>query len=436
MIPTDRFAALLILAGLMIGFSGWFAPLLPAGGAAAALAAVLAAWDWLRLARLDKPQISRLVDEKLSLGAENLVTLRVRNVSRSKLSGAIRDEYPEDFHAAGNVMAVSIAPRAEVDLAYHVTPPNRGDFQFGDVYLRIRGPLGIVVRQIKYPMATAAKVYPNILDLRRYEIGLRKERVMQPGQRTTRVHGRGTDFESLRDYVPDDEFRAVDWKASARKGKLIARQYQEEKSQNVMLLLDCGRTMGPVIDGLSRLDWSINAAMMLAHVAAIRGDKVGLMAFGEEILGFAPPKAGKGQTLNLLGLTYNLQSASGDSDYYRAFPFFARRWTRRSLVVVFTELTDPDASQPLISQISALTRKHLCMVVTMADPAIARAAHSDAKVPEDVFRAAAARQVVRSRRMAAAQLARLGAIVVDVPPSQFTPAVVNQYLKVKSIARL
>jgi uncharacterized protein (DUF58 family) len=436
MIPTDRFAILLIAAGLIIGFSGRFAPLMPVGAALAALTLVLAAADWLRLARQGKPEVTRTVDDKLSLGAENLVTLRIRNSAYSRLSGAIRDEYPEDFTAKGNVIDIDLAARSETDLTYHVTPPHRGDFEFGDAYLRLRGPLGLLIRQIRYPLAQEVKVYPNLLDLRRYEIGLRKERLMQPGQRVMRIHGRGTDFESLRDYLPDDEFRAIDWKASARTSKLMSRQYQEEKSQNVMILLDCGRVMGPVIDGLSRLDWSVNAAMMLAHVAAIKGDKVGLMAFGEQIQTFSPPRAGRSQTLNLLGLTYNLQSAAGDSDYYRAFPLFSRKWTRRSLVVVFTELVDPEASKPLISQITGLTRKHLCMVVAMADPAVSAAASREPETPEDAFRSATAKQVIHARKLAAAQLVRAGALVLDVLPHQFTPAVVNQYLRVKSAARL
>jgi len=427
---------LLIAAGLMIGFSGWFTLLMPAGLALAGLALVMAGSDWLSLTKLGRPEVTRTVDEKLSLGAENLVTLRVRNSSFGRLRGALRDEFPEDFVAHGNVTDVDIAPRAESDLTYHVIPPRRGDFGFGDAYMRVRGPLGLLTRLIRFPLTEEVKVYPNILDLRRYEISLRRERVVQPGQKMTRVHGRGTDFESLRDYLPDDEFRAIDWKASARKGKMISRQYQEEKSQNVMILLDCGRVMGPVIDGLSRLDWSINAAMMLAHVAAIKGDKVGLMAFGEQIQSFAPPKAGKSETLNLLRLTYNLQSASGDSDYYRAFPFFARKWTRRSLAVVFTELDDPEAAKPMISQISSLTRKHLVMVVAMADPAVVRASTGAPKSAEDAFKTAVAKQVIQARKRAAAQLARAGAIVLDVPPNAFTPAVVNQYLRVKSTARL
>lgn len=435
-IPTDRFVFILIIAGLMISFSGWFAPLMVAGITLVVLTLVLAAADWQKLISLGKPEVKRTVDEKLSLGAKNLVTLRIRNSSFSRLSGAIRDEYPEDFSAHGNVIEIAIPPRSEIDLTYHVTPPHRGDFAFGDIYLRLNGPTGLLIRQIKYPMQEQVKVYPNILDLRRYEIGLRRERVVQPGQRVMRVHGRGTDFESLREYLPDDEFRAIDWKASARRNKLISRQYQEEKSQNVIILLDCGRVMGPVVDGLSRLDWSINAAMMLAHVAAIKGDKVGLMAFGEDIQTYSSPKSGKSQTLNMLSMTYNLQSAVGDSNYYRAFPFLARKWNRRSLVVVFTELVDPEASKPLISQISSLTRKHLCMVVAMSDPAIYAAIKTEPGKSGDAFQIAAAKQVIQGRKLAAAQLTRAGAIVLDVPPPHFTPAVVNQYLSVKSTARL
>lgn len=436
MVPTERLALLLILAGLLIGFSGWFSLLMPVGVVLVAVALVLAGKDLLWLGRIPAPEITRVVDDKLSLGAQNAVHLRIRNASQFRLQGYVRDEYPEDFSAEGNVIPLNLAPRTETELLYHTTPPHRGDFEFGDAYIRLRGRLGMMTRQVKYPMYKAVRVYPNILDMRRYEIGLKKQSIVQPGQRVTHIRGRGTDFESLREYMPDDEFRSIDWKASARRSKFISRQYQEEKSQNVLIVLDCGRVMGPVINGLSRLDWSVNASMMLAHVAAIKGDKVGLMAFGEDILGYAPPKAGKSQVLSLLRMTYNLESATGDSDYYHSFPFLTRKWTRRSLVVVFTELTDPEASKPLISQLVGLTKKHLCVCVAMADPAVLEAANVEPVSPEDAFRAAAAKQVLRDRKLAAAQLARAGAMVVDVLPEQFTPSVVNQYLRIKSAGRL
>lgn len=436
MIPTNRFVVLLVISGLVVGLSSVSDLLWPVGIGLAALALALTVADGVALSRLRTPEIHRNVDEKLSLGAENLVKLQISNRSHYPIYGRIRDEYPEDFSGAGNVLKLDLPSRSNIELTYKITPPHRGDYEFGDVYLRLRGPMGLLTRQIRCPLRQEVKVYPNLLDLRRYDMNIRKERLTQPGLRSVKVYGRGTDFESLREYLPDDEFRSIDWKASARLNKLVSRQYQLERSQNVMIVLDCGRVMGPVIDGLSRLDWGINAGMMLAHVAASRGDKVGLMAFADQVTAFSAPKSGKSQALNLLRVTYNLRSAEGDSNYSRAFPFFARKCSRRSLVVIFTELTDPEASRPLISQIALLARKHLCVVITMADPEVLKAASDEPKTAQDVFQAAVAKQVIRSRQLAAAEVMKSGAIVLDVLPDEFSPAVVDAYLNIKASGRL
>lgn len=433
MIFTLRFVTALVMGALMVGLSGWARELALAGMALSALAVVLALADWLWLmrARLD---VTRTCDEKLSLGAENPVSLTLRNNGYTRLRGAIRDEHPEGMDARGSVIAIDLAPRSVTEFLYRVFPPRRGDYGFGDAYVRILGPLGFAMRQIRYPMRREVKVYPNLLDMRKYDLGLR--RATQAGQRVTRMRGRGTDFESLRDYLPDDEFRSVDWKASARRAKLVVRQYQQERSQNVVIVLDCGRVMGPVIDGLTRLDHGINAAMMLAHVAELKGDKVGLMSFAEDIISYLPPRAGRSQTLTLLSTTYNLSDAEGESNYARALTYLGRRWTRRSLVLVFSDLVDPESSRHLIAHIASLTKRHLCACVTLADPAMIEAAYSDPKEPADAFRSAAARQALHARKLAAAQLARAGAIVIDAPPGKLTPAVVEGYLDIKARARL
>lgn len=434
---------MLIIGALMIGFSGWSGALATGGIVTIALAVVAAAGEWLWLVRGKAVEITRICDEKLSLGAPNPVRLILRNSDYRALRGIVREEYPEGFDARGNVAPFAMSARSEWETTYHVLPPNRGDYEFMDICVRLFGPLGLVIRQYKIPARQRCKVYPNLLDMRRYEIGLKREHAVQPGQRFMRIRGRGTEFESLREYVPDDEFRAVDWKATARRGKLVTRLYQQERSQNILIVLDCGRIMGPVIDGLTRLDHSINASMMLAHVAAIKGDKVGLMTFGEDIISYSPPRSGKSQTLSLLRLAYNLKDAEGDSNYYRAVPYLSRKCTRRSLIVFFTDLVDPESSKPMISQIASLTRKHLCLVVTMADPAVSDAAHikvesGEMRVEsaEDAFKAAAARQVLQARKQAAARLARAGAIVLDVPPDKFTPSVINEYLSIKGRGQL
>ncbi|MCE5322607.1 DUF58 domain-containing protein [bacterium] len=431
MIFTTRFVILLVIGALMIGFSGWSGALVTSGIVIITFAAAAAAWEWLWIVRGKSVEVMRVCDEKLSLGVGNPVRLVMRNSGYRHVNGIVRDEYPEGFDAHGNVVNFILAARSEWETTYHLIPPKRGNYEFMDIYVRLFGPLGLVIRQYKIPARQHCKVYPNLLDMRRYEIGLRREHAIQPGQRFARIRGRGTEFESLRDYMPDDEFRAIDWKASARRGRLVTRIYQQERSQNILIVLDCGRIMGPVIDTLTRLDHSINASMMLAHVAAIKGDKVGLMTFGEDITNYSPPKAGKSQTLSLLRLTYNLKDAEGDSNYYRAIPYLSKKWTRRSLIVFFTDLVDPESSKPLISQIASLTKKHLCLIVTMADPAVTDAVRTKVENSEDAFNAAAARQVLQSRKQAAAHLVRSGAIVLDVPPEKFTPSVINEYLNIK-----
>ena len=428
---TLRFVCILAAAAVLIGFSGRFPPLAAAGFSLVVIDVALAALDWRLLGRR-RLIVARGCDDKLSLGARNLVRLTVRNPCGVRVSGRVRDEYPEGFGCDANEQPIHLPPRSEQYLGYHVTPRRRGDFEFGDIYVRIDGPLGLVTRQIRYAARRQVKVYPNLLDIRRYEIELRRGRLLPAGARAARVRGRGTDFESLRDYVPDDEFRAVDWKATARRGKLTTRQYQEEKSQNIAVVLDCGRVMGPVIADLTRLDHSINAAVMLARVAAQKGDKVGLMAFAEDVLAYLPPRAGKSQVLNVLRLTYNLREASGDSDYSRAVRLLGRKWTRRSLMVFFTDLVHPDSSAPLITQIAGLARKHLCLVVSVCDPAVLHAARGPFGSADDVFRAAAARQVLGARKQAAARLARFGVMVLQVPPDRLASSVVDEYLNLKS----
>lgn len=431
MVPTLRLAATVFVSGALMAASGRWQILLPASLLLLSMAAALAALEcrWLREARLD---VVRLCDEKLSLGAANLVRITLRNSSYRRLRGVVRDEYPEGFSADGGTASFDLPPRSERELAYRVTPARRGRYAFGDTFVRIYGPFGLAVRQIRYPAAAPVKVYPNLLDMRRYDIALRRERALPAGRRAARIRGNGTDFESLRDYTPDDDFRAVDWKATARRGRLTARQYQEEKSQNITLVLDCGRIMGPVVGGLTRLDHSINAAVMIAHAASIKGDRVGMMAFDDGIRAFLPPRPGRSQALRMLGLAYDLQDAEGDSDYARAASYLSSRCGRRGLVLLFTDLVDPESSAPLIGQIARMSRKHLCVCACISDPAVQEAATNPARSLEDAYTAAAARQVIQARKAAAAAAAAAGAIVVDVPPSGLTPAVVNAYLDIKA----
>ena len=435
MIPTDRFIAVFAAGAILVGISGLSGVLLPVGIVVMFAALALLVRDAASLYAAPAPEVSRTADDKLSVGANNPVALEIFNPAKGLVSGTIRDEFPVGTNADTNQFPFSIKAGGETTLGYHVTPYRRGDYEFGDIYLRLKGAAGFAMRQVKIPAGKPVKVYPNLLDIRGYELRARAS-LAQPGPRVIKLRGMGTEFESLREYLPDDEFRAVDWKATARRNKLMTRQYEQERAQNVMIILDCGRIMGPLVGNLTRLDHSINAAMMLAHVAAVKGDRVGLMAFGEDVSVYAPPKSGKDQTLSLLRMTYNLQEASGDSNYQRAMAYLSTRWTRRSLLVVFTDLTDPESSRPLITAISGMARKHLCLCVSIVDPLVKDTASQKPTAAAQAYDEAAAREVLDARRRAAATLMAVGAIPLDVGPGELTPEVVNQYMRIKSSARL
>ena len=179
-------------------------------------------------------------DTKLSLGAENPIRLCLRNRSWRGVSFTVRDEAPELFKIETRTMEGQVAPRGTWEFIYHVRPLRRGDYQFGDLSLRWLGPLGLVIRQAKVEAKEPVKVYPNLLDVRRYDLLLRRNRLQEMGLRTTRQFGEGTEFERLREYLPDDEYRRINWKATARRNFPVTTEYQTERSQQVIAVLDAG----------------------------------------------------------------------------------------------------------------------------------------------------------------------------------------------------
>lgn len=436
MIITSRFAVYLALAGVPLAFSG----LIPAAGwlglVYVAAVFVAALTDWFLSPERSAVDVERRCEDKLSIGAPNPVVISLQSRSKQPLDMIVRDEPPYLFKIDGNTSTVKLAPRANHEITYHITPHARGDFEFGDIFIRFKGPLGLVVRQCRIPAARQVKVYPNLLDIRKYDLLLRRGRTLESGTRRIRLYGRGTEFESLRDYVPDDEFRQVDWKASARRGRMISRQYQVERSQNVVILLDAGRTMSVRVEEMAKLDYAINAALMLAYVAAAGDDKVGLLTFAQKVERFLPPSKGRSQALSIMQALYNVPMTTEESDYNKALLYLAHRWRKRSLVVVFTDLLDPESSRQIITNLQTLASTHLCMCVAISDSNVIASARSVPSETAHVYEKAAAVEVLNERQQAIAVLQRAGVVVVDSEPGTLSPAVINQYLQIKERTRL
>lgn len=436
MILTPLSLILLLLPALLVVAGGWFADVDLYAWPLLALGALLVVVDNLLSRRLARLTLEREVDDKLSLGAANRVCVRLRSHTGRRQSLILKDDPPTEFVTDRRVQRVRLDPYEQAAVSYHTRPRNRGRYSFGDLHLRGLSVLGLSYWQRTVPAAQEIAVYPNLLEVRRYQLLARTDRLQQAGFRVLQRPGQGMEFESLREYSPDDEFRSIDWKASARRNKPISRQYDVERSQTMIIMIDAGRMMTANIGEMSRLDYAINAALMLAYVATEKDDAVGLITFGAEVHDYVPPRKGRHQVGRITEALYDLQPALVEPNYAEAFGLLHGRARKRALVVCFTDLVDMDASRRLLSYLAALAPHHLPFLITLRDSSVEASAR---QMPEDsfgVYQRTMAGQVLADREAALAVLRQRGVLVLDAPPEKLTVASVNEYLGLKARGRL
>lgn len=409
-------------------------PLLAAGAAYNLALAISAAADYLLARRRGFVPVraERRVAEHLSLGAANPVSIVVRSEAAADLRIVVKDEPPTEMAHDAAPVAFTLGPATQGVIRYHVTPTAKGDYWFGDIRLRVRSPLGLLVSQGQASARQQVRVFPDLTALRRYELLARRGRLQEAGIRAARYRGRGTEFESLRAYLPDDDSRHINWKATARRRQLVTAQFQAERSQNVMLVLDAGRMMAGRLGRMTKLDYAINAALMAAYVTTAMGDRVGLLAFAQGIRAYLAPGRGKSQVFRLLQSLYRLEPELVEPDYDAAFRHLALHQRRRSLVIVFTDLVDRDSSDALLRQIGSLHPHHLVLCVTLADAEVLALAHAMPTEVGQVYRKAVAAHVVADREAALSYLRQRGVHVVDAPADRLTTETINRYLELKA----
>ncbi|MEI6499461.1 MAG: DUF58 domain-containing protein [Armatimonadota bacterium] len=436
MILTPLALALLLIPALLLYATAWV-PLSADWAMLAALAIVaLIVLDNRRSRRRVSLEVQRDLDEKLSLGADNPVRLTVRSRSAAGALLQIKDDPPVAFSTPQRLHHLRLQPWEQATLTYHTRPTNRGRYSFGNLHVRGRSALGLSYWQRSFPAAQEVAVYPNLLEVSRYQYLARTDRLRQAGFRIVHRRGEGTEFESLRDHTPDDEYRSIDWKATARRHRPTSRQYEIERSQTVIIMIDAGRMMTAQIGDLSRLDYAINAALMLSYVASEKDDAVGLITFAEEVKGFVPPRKGRGQVGRITEALYDLQPALVEPDYAAAFGMLYGRARKRALVVCFTDLVDVDASRRLLGHLAALAPHHLPLLITLRDSTLEQAAR---QTPEDsfgVYQKAMAAEVLADREVALGVLRQRGVLVLDAAPEKLTVSAVNEYLNLKARGKL
>jgi uncharacterized protein (DUF58 family) len=432
MLCTRRFLALLgataflAVLGVFVEEALWVL--------AAADAALVAGWvtDWVLARRIRASlHLERLPVISLSAGAPQALGLAVENGGRLAARLALREVFPATVEVRRPVLEFSVPGRSRSVVKRVVRPRRRGRLRLDGVHARAEGPLGLARTQWRAALPLEVPVMPNlaaITELERvFTFGAQQAHTVRRSDFTAE----GFEFESLRDYVEGDDSRHIDWKSTAKRHKVTTRHYEIERSQRVMLALDCGRLMGSEVGGARRLDLAVNAAVLLAYVAGLKDDHVGLIAFAHDVMRFLPPKKGRGHFRELVKAVADLEPLPFESDYALAFAHLRSRVRRRSLIVVMTDLVDPEASGHVIESLAGLRRRHLPLCVSIRDAALEGAATAVPETAEGVHTGVVAREMLRDVERAMAELRARGCLARRAPAGELSAAVVQTYLQVK-----
>ena len=425
--------------------------LLIVGGAYVVLLFIVGTIDYITNPVSKNVEIRREMNSKFSLGVENIVTLKIVNRSRYRLKLRLKDDFPNEFLFEKVLHDCDVSPMDEIDISYRLTPLRRGIYQFVDIHLQCWGGLGLVIRRHRVPAATEVKVYPNLQAVRQYELLVKRGMLHQIGLKTSRQFGEGTEMERLREYSPDDDFRRIDWNATARQRKPIVREFETERSQDVVIMLDTGRLMAsPILletpapstagstsqKAMLKLDYAINTTLMTAYVSTLKGDKVGLIAFADTVHQYLAPKPGKKQFLTMLETIYALPVHTVEADFETAFKYLASKQRKRALIILFTDILDKDSAEGVAAYVSQLSRHHLVACVTLTDSGIVELAEQAPADSKSMYQKAIAERLLQEKHMTLEILRRQGVITIDVPAHQLTMAVVNKYLELKAKSRI
>jgi uncharacterized protein (DUF58 family) len=380
------------------------------------------------LSRQDLPTIARQLPHRLSIGRENPVTLTVTSKAASLVQ--IRDTAPaEHFRITPPTLTTSLGADSTVDLTYSAYPTYRGQYQWGDIYLRQRSRWRLAWIDRKIPAPATVAVYPDLLGLRALTIRMALQSA--GALRQKRRIGIGTEFTELRDYSMGDDPRLIDWKATARRSRPLVRVLEPEQEQTLIIMLDRGRLMTAQVEGLTRFDWGLNTALALALTALHRGDKVGFAVFDRAIHTWIPPQRGQNHLNQLIDRLTPIQPELIEPDYMGAVSTLTAQQSRRALVVMITDLVDQTASAELLGAMGRLAPRYLPFCVTLRDPLVDRRAKDFVADIEGNYARGVALDMLKDRAAAFEKLRRRGVLVLDAPASQVSDQLVDRYLQLK-----
>jgi uncharacterized protein (DUF58 family) len=392
--------------------------------------------DFARAAAPGSIVVERAAPHVVVLGHRDTVTWQVRNPATRTVKVAFADGLAPSLHAETRRATVTLPPEGTATVRTPIMPTRRGRFVLDEVAVRVEGPWGLAGRQRTRHLPGVIQIHPPFRSKDEAELRINKARLLEVGLRSAQGRGGGTEFEQLREYGSDDEFRRVDWAATARAGKAIVRTYRAERNQTVLVLLDAGRLMAARVDDVPRLEHAMDAALMLTTVATRLGDKCGLLVFDASVRRILEPSRSRAQVGAVTNALFDLEAQLVETDYRGAFAATVARFRRRALLVLITELVEQAAEEFLVPALPLIARSHVLVIGAVRDPDVERWATESGDDPEIVYRRAAAIASLAERARVAARLRAMGATVVDAPPGRLASDLADTYLHLKAIGRI
>ncbi len=376
--------------------------------------------------------LRREVPERLSNGDDNQIRIFLKNNYFFTVHLNIIDEIPARFQTRDFIMRICLMPQEEKMLDYSLRPVRRGEYEFGKTNAFVSSKLKLFSRGYQFGSpSTPVKVYPSFLRMKEYELLAISNRLTEAGIKRIRKVGTHTEFDQIRDYVTGDDYRTINWKATAKKSKLMVNQYQEERSQQVYSLIDMGRVMKMPFNGMSLLDYAINSALILSNTALYKHDKTGIITFGKTIGSFLPAENKSRTILKTLETLYKQETSYDEPDYELLAAFIKQRITHRSLLILYTNFESPASLQRQLFCLRNMARNHLLMVIIFENTEIRHLLDKTADSLQDIYIKTIAEKFIYDKRLIVKELNKHGIHALQTKPASLSVNLINKYLELK-----
>ena len=393
--------------------------------------------DLLFLYSINKPlHANRQVPERLSNGDVNKIKIRIKNNSKVKFNLEIIDELPFQFQKRDFRISAIIEPGNEKIFEYNLKPVSRGEYEFGKLNIYINQRIGLIIRRIRFDFTASVPVYPSFIQMRKYELLAVSNKLTEAGIKKIRRLSHTLEFEQIREYVKGDDYRTINWKATARRSQLMVNQYLDEKSQKVFCLIDMGRNMKMPFEGMTLLDYAINSSLVLSNIAMLKHDKAGLITFSDKIHSILPAERSKMQMKRILENLYNQDTNFSEPNFEQLYATIKRKVNQRSLLVLFTNFEWHISMMRQIKYLRQLSKQHLLLVVFFKNTELYEVLEEDTRSVNDIYLKTVVEKLNFEKRLIVKELKKYGIQSILTEPKNLSVKTINKYLQLKAMGQI